>query len=123
VLPTVAHHCAASSVNRKLAALASFCEFQARRGVPLAGLLAVMQPAGRGRPAATSYKPFLQHVAKGRPQRRRTVKLAAPARAPQVLTARQAQAILDACGHLRDRLLFALLLDCGVFSAGPQLVA
>ena len=114
VLPTVAHHCAASSVNRKLAALASFCEFHARRGVPLAGLLAVMQPAGRGRPAATSYKPFLQHVAKGRPQRRRTVKLAAPARAPQVLTARQAQAILDACGHLRDRLLFALLLDCGV---------
>ena len=114
VLPTVAHHCAASSVNRKLAALASFCEFPARRGVPLAGLLAVMQPAGRGRPAATSYKPFLQHVAKGRPQRRRTVKLAAPARAPQVLTAHQAQAILDACGHLRDRLLFALLLDCGV---------
>ncbi len=24
------------------------------------------------------------------------------------------QAILDACDHLRDRLLFALLLDCGV---------
>jgi integrase/recombinase XerD len=114
VLPAAGHHCAASSVNRKLAALASFCEFHARRGVPLAGLLAVMQPAGRGRPPATSYKPFLQHVAKGRPQRRRTVKLAAPAPAPQVLTARQAQAILDACEHLRDRLLFALLLDCGV---------
>ena len=27
VLPTVEHHCAAASVNRKLAALASFCEF------------------------------------------------------------------------------------------------
>src|SRR6266700_4563107 len=114
VLPTVAHHCAASSVNRKLAALASFCEFHARRGVPLAGLLAVMQPAGRGRPLATSYKPFLQHVSKGMPQRRRTVKLAAPAPAQQILTAGQAQAILDACEHLRDRLLFGLLLDCGV---------
>src|SRR5665811_463561 len=49
VLPTVAHHCAASSVNRKLAALTSFCEFHARHGVPLAGLLVTMAPAGRGR--------------------------------------------------------------------------
>ncbi len=114
VLPAAGHHCAASSVNRKLAALASFCEFHARRGVPLAGLLAVMQPAGRCRPPATSYKPFLQHVSKGMPQRRRTVKLAAPAPAQQILTAGQAQAILDACEHLRDRLLFGLLLDCGV---------
>jgi site-specific recombinase XerD len=37
VLPSVAHQCAASSVNRKLAALTSFCEFHARRplGHPL----------------------------------------------------------------------------------------
>jgi integrase/recombinase XerD len=114
VLPAAGHHCASSSVNRKLAALASFCEFHARRGVPLAGVLAVMQPAGRGRPAATAYKPFLQHVSKGMPQRRRTVRLAAPAPAPQILTTGQAQAILDACEHLRDRLLFGLLLDCGL---------
>jgi len=33
---------------------------------------------------------------------------------PQVLSAAQAQAVLDACEHLRDRLLFALLLDTGV---------
>ena len=32
VLPTVEHHCAGVSVNRKLAALASFCEFHARLG-------------------------------------------------------------------------------------------
>ena len=32
VLPTVEHHCAATSVNRKLAALASFCEFHSRTG-------------------------------------------------------------------------------------------
>ena len=32
VLPTVEHHYAATSVNRKLAALASFCEFHSRHG-------------------------------------------------------------------------------------------
>ncbi len=47
VLPTVAHHCAASSGNRKLAALVSSCEFHARHGEPLGGLLVTMTPAGR----------------------------------------------------------------------------
>lgn len=55
VLPTVAHHCAEASVNRKLAALTSFCEFHARHGVPLGGLLVTMAPAGRGRSSATSF--------------------------------------------------------------------
>ena len=49
VLPSVEHHCAASSVNRKLAALASFCEFHARHGVPLAGLLVATGAPGRRR--------------------------------------------------------------------------
>jgi len=35
VLPTVEHHCSAASVNRKPAALTSFCEFHARHGVDL----------------------------------------------------------------------------------------
>src|SRR5207244_10445966 len=51
---------------------------------------------------------------KNGPQRRRAIKLRASRPRPQVLTAAEAQAILDACGHLRDRLLFAVLLDCGV---------
>jgi integrase/recombinase XerD len=112
VLPTVETHCSAASVNRKLAALTSFCEFHARRGVNLAGLLTTMQPAGRG--SSTSYKPFLQHVTKNGPQRRRTIGLKTSRARPEVLTAAEAQAILDACDHLRDRLLFAVLLDCGV---------
>ena len=37
VLPTVAHHCSAASVNRKLAALTSFCGFHARHGVEFQG--------------------------------------------------------------------------------------
>jgi integrase/recombinase XerD len=115
VLPTVDHHCSEASVNRKLAALTSFCEFHARHGVALAGLLVTMQPAGRrSGSTASSYKPFLHHVTRSQPQRRRTIKLNAERGRPQVLTAGEVQAILDACEHLRDRLLFSLLLDTGV---------
>src|SRR5680860_803498 len=113
VLPTVEHHCSESSVNRKLAALTSFCEFHARHGVALAGLLVGLTPPGKGWSSAASYKPFLHHVTKSHPNRRRTIKLAASSPRAQVLTAEQVQAILDACVHLRDRLLFALLLDTG----------
>jgi integrase/recombinase XerD len=101
-------------VNRKLAALTSFCGFHARLGVPLASSLVLMTAAGRHGSSATSYRPFLQHISKHGPQRRRAITLPAPVPRPQVFTAVEAQAILDACGHLRDRLLFGLLLDTGV---------
>jgi site-specific recombinase XerD len=114
VLPTVEHHCSAASVNRKLASLTSFCGFHTRHGVELTGLLVVMQPAGRRGGPATAYKPFLHHVTKSRPERHRAIKLNTPQMRPKVLTPQQVQAILDACEHLRDRLLFALLLDTGV---------
>ena len=87
VLPTVAPHCSKSSVNRKLSAVTSFCGFHARHGVELSGLLITMQPAGRRRGAATSYKPFLHHVSKRNGERRRTIKLKAPRQLPKVLTA------------------------------------
>jgi site-specific recombinase XerD len=112
VLPTVAHHCSATSVNRKLAALASFCEFHARHGVDLGGLLVTMRPSGRR--GGSSYKPFLHHVTKSKPQRTRTIRLREPARRPRVLAVDQVQAVLDATDHLRDRLVFAVLLDTGV---------
>ena len=98
----------------RVAALTSFCEFHARHGEPLAGLLVTMQPAGRGRRSATAFKPFLHHVTKGMPQRRRTVVLRAAAPRPRVLTVTQAQQILNSCDHLRDRLLFASMLDLGI---------
>jgi site-specific recombinase XerD len=113
VLATVEHHCSAASVNRKLAALTSFCEFHARHGVELAGLLVRLQPAGR-RGSATSFKPFLHHVTKNEPEHRRAIKLKASPPRPKVLTVKQVQAILGACERLRDRLLFALMLDTGV---------
>lgn len=116
VLPSVEHHCSEASVNRKMAALTSFCEFHARHGV--AGRSAGEHAAGRAGPA-TSFKPFLHHISKRGPQRHRTIKLAAPARRAQILTAPEVQTILDACEHLRDRLLFAALLDCG-FGSGKR---
>jgi DNA-binding CsgD family transcriptional regulator len=114
VLPAVEPHCSAGGVNRKLSALTSFCGFHARHGVELSRLLITLQPTtGRGRGAATSYRPFLHHVSKRGGERRRTIKLKAPKYLPKVLTVQQVQAILDACEHLRDRLLFALMLDTG----------
>ena len=56
----------------------------------------------------------MHHISKGKPQARRVITLKAPAKLPRVVTAGEMQAILDACGHLRDRLLFALLWDCGL---------
>jgi site-specific recombinase XerD len=114
VLPTVEYHCSAASVNRKLAALSAFCEFHSRHGVALAGVLTAMTPAGRRGSSASSFKPFLHHVTKNSPQRRRTGGRAAPAPRPRVLTVPQTQAILDGCTRLRDRLLFAVLLDTGM---------
>jgi integrase/recombinase XerD len=39
------------------------------------------------------------------PQPQLAVKVAAARPLPRVLTVAEAQAVLDACGHLRDRLL------------------
>lgn len=113
LLPGVPY-CAEASVNRKLAALASFSEFHARHGVALDGLLVNLASTGRGGAATRPFKPFLHHVTRNNPQRRRTIKLPAPQRQPRVLTVAEAQAVLDGCAHLRDRLLFAVLLDTGV---------
>ena len=115
VLPSAPQRCGGSSVNRKLAALTSFCEFHARHGEPLGGLLVTTAPPGRGNgSSSSSFKPFLHHISKSGPQRRRTVTVPAVTPTPRVLTVEQVQAILDACQHLRDRLLFGLLLDCGL---------
>jgi integrase/recombinase XerD len=76
-------------------------------------LLIAVTPAGRGR-SSSSFKPFLHHITKSTEQRRRSIKLPASPPRPRMLTAAEAQAVLDACEHLQDRLLFVLLLDTGV---------
>lgn len=55
----------------------------------------------------------MHHISPGKPQPRRPISLKAPTKLPRVLTTAEMQAILDACDHLRDRFLFALLHDSG----------
>ena len=86
----------------------------ARNGVDLGELLVSWQPAGR---RGTAWRPFLHHLTKGQPQARRAVALKVPRKLPRVLTVAEVQAVLDACGRLRDRLLFALLAEKGCGSA------
>lgn len=109
VLPSVDAQVGAATVNRKLSAVSSFYQHQARHGIDVGDLLVAWQPGGRG-----GWKPFLHHISKGSPQPRRAISLRAPRKLPRVLTAAETQAILDACTRLRDRLLFALLHDTGM---------
>jgi integrase len=111
VLPSVEQHCGASTINRKLSALNAFYVHAARHGVDVGELLVTWQPTAR---RGSQWKPFLHHVSKGTPTARRTIALKAPIKLPRVLTVAEAQAILDACERLRDRLLFAVLHDTGV---------
>ncbi|MGO2933858.1 site-specific integrase [Microbacterium sp.] len=111
VLPSVEHHCTEATVNRKLSALSAFYQHAARHGVDLGELLRTWQPAG-GR--GSGWKPFLHHISKSRLQARRAIALSAQRKLPRVLNAAEVQTILDACDHLRDRFLFAVLFDTGM---------
>ena len=55
----------------------------------------------------------MHHVSKGKPYRGRAISLKAPQKLPRILTAAEAQAILDACTRLRDRFFFALMHETG----------
>ena len=81
-------------------------------------LNAMASPAARepGPLSPGGWKPFLHHISKSQPAARRTIALKTSRNLPRVLSAGEVQAILDACGRLRDRLLFAVLYDTGMFS-------
>jgi integrase/recombinase XerD len=110
VLPSVDPQVGASTINRKLSALAAFYAHQARHGVDVGELLVTWTMPGR----RGGWKPFLHHVTKSRPQPRRTISVQATKKLPRVLTTTEMQTILNACDRLRDRFLFALLYDSGV---------
>jgi len=57
VLPSVDAQVGAATVNRKLSAVSSFYQHQARHGVDVGELLVVWKPGGRG-----GWKPFLHHL-------------------------------------------------------------
>ena len=109
LLPSAQPRVGAATIDRKLAALAAFYAHHARSGAGFGDLLTTWRPGHRG-----GWKPLLHHITKGSPQRRRAIVMKAPKRLPRVLTVDEVQAILNACEHLRDRFLFALLWDSGV---------
>ena len=98
-----------ATVNRHLAAVFGFYDFQLRAGVKLAESLVAWRRVPRG-----SFKPLLHHVTKGRPIPTRPVKLRVPRRLPATLTGEQVTVLLAACGRLRDRFLIALLAETGM---------
>ena len=108
VLSELAARRSARTVNRMLAAVVGFFEFQARRGNSLARELVVQTRSGRG-----GYKPFLHGIARAKP-RGRAVRLPEQQRLPRTLSLEQVAAVIDAQGRLRDRFLFALLASTGM---------
>jgi site-specific recombinase XerD len=109
LLATAQAHVGAATLNRKLSALAAFYAHQARQGVDVGELLTTWAPGRRG-----GWKPFLHHVSKDQPHARRVVEVRTAKKLPRVLTVAEMQAILDACTRLRDRLLWALLVETGI---------
>lgn len=98
-----------ATVNQYLAAVFGFYDYLARAGVSLADDLMIWRRAGR-----RSYRPFLYHATKGNPIPVRPVKLTVPHRRPKTLSEKEIVAIIEACEHLRDRFLFALLAETGL---------
>lgn len=101
--------CQPATVNKHLAALFSFYDYQARNGVPVARSLVEWRRTNRG-----GYRPFLYHVTAGRPSATRPLRLREPRRLPRTLTSGQILAIVEACEHLRDRFLVVLLAETGL---------
>jgi integrase/recombinase XerD len=60
------------------------------------------------------YKPFLHGIAKSKPETTRVVSVKPEHRLPKTLTNAQVQRLLDACTHLRDRFLLALMFETGM---------
>ena len=115
VLLSAAAQVTASTVNRKLSALAAFYAHQARHGADVGELLTTWQLPGR----RGGWKPFLHHLSRGKAQPGRAIAPKVPGRLPRVLTVTEVQAILDACDHLRDRFLLAVCWAPACGSARP----
>ncbi|MBS3941679.1 MAG: tyrosine-type recombinase/integrase, partial [Actinobacteria bacterium] len=99
----------ANTVNKTLAAVSAFYDYHVINGCEVAEQLTVWRDI-----AGKRYKPFLHHVSKGRPVRRRALKVQPTDRLPQVLQPDQVAAILAACRRRRDLFLFALLFETGM---------
>lgn len=102
-----AEHCSATTINRKLSAVGSFYRFHQQHGaafdfMPLSG-----------RRGGGPWKPLLAHLG-GSAKPGKELNRRRPSRIPRTLSAERVSAVLGACDHLRDRLLFTLLAGSGM---------
>ena len=97
-----------STINVILAAVGSFYEYQDRLGVE------TKISRSRRFGAKSPYKPFLHHVNRRQNLRQSVMRVQTTKRLPKVLAAADVQRLLDACTHLRDRLLLSLLYESGM---------
>ena len=106
VLAGGAGRCCPATVNKHLAALFSFYDWQARNGVVVAQSLVAWRRGNRG-----GYRPVLQHVTGGRPVATRPLRVRQSRRLPRTLTEKQLLTLVEACEHLRDRFLLLLMAE------------
>jgi len=111
VLVGGAGRCGPATVNKHLAALFSFYDWQALNGVVLAQSLVAWRRVNRG-----GYRPFLQHVTGGRPVATRPLRVRQSRRLPRTLTEEQLLTLVEACEHLRDRFLLLLMAETAMRS-------
>lgn len=109
-LPLRSTRCAATTVNRKLAAVSSFYLFHARHGVALSESMLAWQRQGR---LTGPWEPFLAHLGSD-PTRRRVLALKTHRHQPRALAVEECDAVIAACDRLRDRFLFTLLRNAGL---------
>ena len=97
-----------STINVVLAAVGSLYEYQDRLGVE------TEISRSRRFGAKSPYKPFLHHINRRQSLRQSVIQVRTTKRLPKVLAAADIQRLLDACTHLRDRLLLSLLYESGM---------
>lgn len=100
----------AASVNRTLAALASFYDFHRNLGLDIGEA----HTALRSHRSSRKYKGFLSHLDCGGRRRATAIRLKSGRRTPRSLTSPEVMALLNACDHVRDRLFLACMIDAGL---------
>lgn len=97
------------TIDLALGTVSGFYAYHSRLGtIPGLPLYQFSQPY-RG-----NYKPFLHGIAKTKPEAARVIAVTPEQRQPKLLTHEQIQQLLDACTHVRDRFLLALLYETGM---------
>lgn len=97
-----------TTINVILAAVGSLYEYQDRLGIE------TEVSRSRRFGAKSPYKPFLHHINRRQSLRQSVMQVRTTKRLPKVLAVADIQRLLEACTHLRDRLLLSLLYESGM---------